>query len=157
MSFCANSHEAYFILHHLREHSTSTGIKRTLTPSFGSSLISSRAPCTPSRIFPIAVAYFRPCSPSNTTPECLMMLAGWPRDIRRYPRTDRLPDRRECVCSSSGGGGVALDVDSGAVCERENRDPAVDEGSAALSAYAVEFQLCTSSRVNLGEMLYHID
>ena len=60
-------------------------------------------------ILPIAPAYFRPCSPSNMTPECLMILIGCPRDRSMYPRTDRCDERRTRVCSSSASVAVAAE------------------------------------------------
>lgn len=39
------------------------------------------------------------------------MLTGWPRERRRYPRTDLWEERRARVCSSSGVGREAGDVE----------------------------------------------
>jgi len=62
-------------------------------------------------ILPIALAYFRPCSPSKMTPECLMMLTGCPRDSNIYPSTERWDERRDKVYSSSANMGVAVVAD----------------------------------------------
>jgi len=75
-------------------------------------LTSSRPACTLSTIFAITLAYFRPFSPSNTTPEFRIILALLvpPRAMRRYPSTERWDVSVSSVFSSSGGTGMAVVV-----------------------------------------------
>ena len=64
---------------------------------------SSNPLCTASTMFPTAAAYFRPCSPSNTTPELRIIVTGCVLDSNRYPKTVLCDDSMASVCSSSGG------------------------------------------------------
>jgi hypothetical protein len=112
MAFCSYTHEAYFILDNSgKKYGLHRRKDRTLTVSLGSPLTSSRPACTLSTILLTACAYFLPCSPSKTTPECLMMETGCPRDSSMYPRTERCDVKEARICSISGDGGT-VEVDA---------------------------------------------
>ena len=55
---------------------------------------------------PTALAYFFPCSPSKTTPECRMIDGGVARDSTNTPKTVLFDESIWRVASSSGGAGA---------------------------------------------------
>jgi len=115
-----NPHKSHLVLENYMMHddeNPSRNLKpsQKRTVSLGSStslLTSSRPACTLSTVFAITLAYFRPFSPSNTTPEFRMILAlpVPPRAMRRYPSTERWDVSVLSVFSSSGGTGMAVVV-----------------------------------------------
>lgn len=103
MALGSYSHELDFVLiGGLQVRTRCLGRTGDLTTSLVSPLTSSRPACTLSTMQLIALAYFLPFSPSNITPECLIIVTGWPRDSSMYSSTDRCDVNETSVCSSSG-------------------------------------------------------
>jgi hypothetical protein len=86
MSPGTNSHELQIIL--TQEVYRSKELREMLL-TFEGPLISSKPDWTVSTIRLMTAAYFLPCSPSNTTPECRIIVAGVERERSMYPRTER--------------------------------------------------------------------